>query len=129
MKLGPNQKKWIAALRANPEEQIRGFLGKTTDDDKKGFCCLGKGCDVLGIGIWEDSIFFVEGVRAFLPEYPRKQLGLVDYSGTAKVSHHEKLNELYSSFSLSEMNDEGKTWSEIADILEKHPEAFFFKSV
>jgi hypothetical protein len=130
--LGPNQKKWIAALRANPEQQIKNQLGlRKGKEGKEGFCCLGKGAEILGLGQWEER---KNGVYYFcdynigvldIPSY--EALGLRSCSGTFKKAI--LINGL-TIVSLAMLNDDapGFTWVDIADYMEQHPENVFVKS-
>jgi hypothetical protein len=107
------RKIWVEALRSGKYEQGTGYLcarGK--------HCCLGVACDLfaseLTISVGFDR-FDSEVVRYgndpnFLPESVRDALGLRGRAGA------------YSNTSLANDNDHGKTFLEIADIIESEPE-------
>ena len=106
MKLGPNQKKWIAALRGGTYRQGKRKL-KTSDG---AYCCMGVahviadkviylGSSVPNISVWSDY------------------LGLRSRWG----SHRSK------DVQLTVLNDEGYSFNEIADELEKWPEEYFME--
>jgi hypothetical protein len=131
--LGPNQKKWIAALRANPDQQIKGRLGlRKGKEGKEGFCCLGKGAEILGLGLWEERKngvyqFFVENNTGVLEIPAYEALGLRSGDGLFKKAI--LINGL-TIVSLAMLNDDvpGFTWTDIADYIEENPENVFVKS-
>lgn len=121
--------KWVAALRSGEYKQGIGHL-QTKDG---GFCCLGVLCDVvhkeLGIGEWEDqsdrntfsdqprAIFVVDSERTSgqIPEKIREIVSMHSNNGLYE------LDETYEKRTLWRDNDRnGKTFNEIADIIEKH---------
>jgi hypothetical protein len=131
-----HRRMWVKALRSGEYEQTMGCLR-----DNVGFCCLGVACDVyLKSGDaskttkWETNKFFRykrgdEGLIAtVLPAPVKDWLGLQDDSGThfrpVEESHWncEKIDgKFYTSDSLSGLNDSGKTFKQIADIIEDEP--------
>lgn len=98
--------KWIVDLRAGPR-QTKGVLF-----DGRGHCCLGRLCVLAGVESSEidpDGDFTFLGERFLLPRRVREWAGIKYSSG------------LYARFgSLAEDNDSGKTFAEIADIIEAH---------
>lgn len=121
--------KWIKALRSGEYKQTTGALR-----DNEGFCCLGVLCDItkdeVG-GWWEgngegktavfkmpvhDSAFKMPvhdsaGLNTFLgilPHPVRELVGLTTYAGTYGENQ-----------SLAFLNDLGKGFDEIADIIEE----------
>lgn len=104
---------WIAALRSGKYKQGRG---KLRVDDK--FCCLGVLCDLYDNKNWFDTkeihIFGQGSIysysldntvnRNFLPYHVQKGLQL-KYEDTVE---------------LAQMNDDGKTFDEIADHIEEN---------
>ena len=114
MELGPNQKKWVAALRSGEYKQAKDFM-----EHKGGFCCLGVSAKVL------DPYIILEGKHDLGP-FPevfdaygfRCDLGEIDgdHSWGDKVT------------CLAEANDRGVTFAEIADFIEAHPDAVFTES-
>lgn len=111
--------KWVAALRSGEYEQTTGALRK-----EGGYCCLGVLCDVVG-ATWkyddEDDIWdahfegsteagvlpFSVASRAFGSSHIQDP-GVVVYSGDR---NHKT--------TLSVLNDDGKTFAEIATIIEE----------
>lgn len=101
---------WVAALRSGKYEQGRGVL-RTANNQ---FCCLGVACDISGVGHWSDEREYYAGddaKYAVLPRPVMAWLGLRDTGG-----------EFGRRDSLIDQNDGGKTFAEIADIIESEPE-------
>lgn len=130
-KLGPIQKAWIADLRAHPELQITGQLGQR-DENRSivGLCCLGQYeityCRIIGKEPqWnkEDNgdALMCNGSRTILSE-SWKEMGLRSTSGRFA-------EPCEGIVGLAGLNDGGKTWLEIADYVEAHPENVFTKSI
>lgn len=106
-------KKWVAALRSGKYKQGHGQLRK---DNR--FCCLGVLCDLAPIsaGSWRR--------KAATGDY------LYDWNTgglTIKVLEWASMSTLYPAGfidstcdTLMHLNDSGKTFVEIADIIERH---------
>lgn len=124
--LGPIQKVWIKSLREHPERQGKRVLGlKSTDGLTYQACCLGEGGLIAGVCEWRGNILCVTttGADCYLRDDAYKALGLDNYSGKPI-----DLDFGLEAKSLAFMNDEGISWQEIADLLEKHPEKYFRES-
>jgi uncharacterized protein YdbL (DUF1318 family) len=111
--LNPNAQKLVDALRSGEYEQTTSWL-RYGD----AMCCLGVACDLSATdvgGQWDGYVFAVSGERkdALLPEAVREWLGFSDQAGA------------YGDDSLSDKNDTGATFAEIADIIESEPEGLF----
>jgi hypothetical protein len=102
-KLNPNAQKWVDALRSGKYQQAQGHL-RNGDS----FCCLGVACDISGIGTWTESGYSINhyGSYKLLPKEVRNWLGLKDISGSYGATH------------LAWENDQGKTFEQIADLIE-----------
>jgi hypothetical protein len=87
--------KWVEALRSGKYQQARNFL-KSED----GYCCLGVLCDIQGADF---EAIREEFGSLSLSLNPAKYLGEVN---TIKATE------------LAQMNDNGKSFSEIADYIE-----------
>jgi hypothetical protein len=107
-----NIRLWVDALRSGEYKQGKGYLNEAGR-----YCCLGVACDVSGLGTWEKNTdrFSSAEARLYLgdeyglPKEVQKWLGI--------RSHDPSLR---SGRAASTLNDEdGKTFLEIADILEK----------
>ncbi len=100
--------KWVAALRSGNYEQASGVLY-----DGKGYCCLGVLCDVMGLKPEQHD-------TNFSSEYT-----FGDESGVLPPAVMEKAGirfanggYAYARKALSHDNDRGKSFNEIADIIE-----------
>jgi hypothetical protein len=119
------QKQWLAALRSGKYKQGKNRLHKIDNT----FCCLGVACDIFReqlhleckeeIGSdYEDVYLHENGCASALPEKVQLLLNLRDDLGYPKDMKLHK--------SLIALNDiEEKSFSEIADIIEANPEAYF----
>lgn len=96
------KEKWIAALRSGNYKQCKGML-RSSD----GFCCLGVLCDVLYPEDWRFNSWnwFHNDYLRLLPSKVVKGAGL--------FGHNVEITDLIWE------NDEGKTFDEIADTIEK----------
>jgi len=108
-KLNPVAQKWVEALRSGKYQQAKDYLRR-----EHGFCCLGVLCDLAqqdGIGKWNGYCFLGES-----GETPQS------------VLNWSKLRNSCGDFagsSLVEENDAGKTFAEIADLIEQHADELF----
>jgi len=109
-----HREQWVEALRSGKYEQTKGALRA---GDK--FCCLGVACDISKLGVWvpaskkytsvSDTNTYKVGKYQQYIELPDE---VMDWLG---VSHREcETDEGY----LSKINDDGASFSEIADIIE-----------
>ncbi len=92
--------KCLAALRSGKYQQAQGWLR-----DSDGFCCLGVIADVTAPEKWvacRDNTFHHDGHAALLSDRFRESIGM-------RSSLQDK---------LTSMNDEGKSFTEIADWIE-----------
>lgn len=88
------KEKWVEALRSGKYSQTMRQL-----KDDTGFCCLGVLCDIQGADF--DAI--------------REEYGTLSLS----VNPAKYLKDINNVSFLSLMNDDGKSFSEIADYIEK----------
>lgn len=139
MELGQVQKAWIADMKKYPERQIDGKLGwidSLTGDIKA--CCLGQGvltlCDIKGIKPSLENSFLcdIDTKDYSYPTYSYKELGLRDDRAELKDgvngSVFGRVTKQDHYYSLSQMNDGGITWKEIAHYMENHPDNVFVES-
>lgn len=120
--LGPNQTKWIAALRSGDFIQGKGHL--LTDEGT--YCCLGVACMALGRGDYLDQHDDeTEGLLLLetLPDSLVTEMGLFDDCGTScKKTHFPDGSEK----NLANLNDKAAwTFEDIANELEAHSELWF----
>ena len=108
------RRKWVEALRSGKYKQTTGTLR-----DRDGFCCLGVLCDISKTGEWvkDDGGWRYEGYTDVLPKPVQQLVGLRAQNGNISRSTEPELE------GLSEMNDaDGKSFAEIADVIEAEPE-------
>ena len=119
--------KWLAALRGGEYRQGDNVLMKQYgEDDKPAYCCLGVLCDIavkegLDIGVEpypsgnDNNIQITEfdGAHEVLPHSVKTWAGLDDTN--PEVTIYTDGEEETSS--LAELNDNGATFAELADII------------
>ena len=129
--LNPNAKKWVEALRSGRFKQGKRAL-TTVIGGEEYDCCLGVACKVAiesGLDLkisgrtmptlLDGQLARIYDVSSYgvLPEKVREWLGLMwsdGAYGTDAGEHH-----------LTEDNDSGKTFEQIADIIESQPNGLF----
>jgi hypothetical protein len=135
--------KWLEALRSGEYPQTTGALQRVADygDSPKGYCCLGVLADTLVddeekivwrfakprygepnwavLSAWSDEREDYTEEDSLLPDVLAERLHLtVDGQlGDFKVWNHSRLAE-DCSMRLSSLNDNGFTFSQIADMIE-----------
>jgi len=103
------KKKWLAALRSGDYKQTKEALR-----DEEGFCCLGVLCDVHRIENkkrWQKGFNYYDE-NTILPHE------IVNWAGLKNCNPGIEDSSICIS-TLADLNDEGKTFKEIADIIEK----------
>lgn len=117
--MNENAKQWVAALRSGEFKQGAGRLRKAEN-----YCCLGVACELYRrqdpaghqwTEVLKEVFNFMDKADS-LPEPVRLWLGLTQPSGayTADIS-----------ISLAGKNDEGVTFTELADLIESEPQGLF----
>lgn len=128
-KLGPLQTLWLQQLRKYPERQTIYILGKGTPKSYKA-CCLGE-IHLCAARLAKKKLPFVNGEIYDGDDQTLNnsfnKYGLKDRTGHCIKNEFNTSKGMFSQ--LSGANDEGVTWTEIADIIEKDPTNFFTKSV
>ena len=105
------KKQWVEALRSGEYKQTQQKLR-----DDNGFCCLGVLCDLhakAGLGHWDENSWYYKckdsefmEAKNYLPN-PVIQWAVVD-------SENPSIN----SARLANLNDDHKSFAEIADLIE-----------
>ena len=122
LSLTDNQSRWLAELRSGKYKQGTGAL-QCGDE----FCCLGVAAKMFATGATRVTL-------APLAPIIRPELKLVSYNGctaSAPLYVVEALGlrgncgEGVACPSLSSLNDNSKSFSRIADIIESDPERYF----
>ncbi len=109
-----NQEAWLAALESDEFKQTQGKL-----QHADGFCCLGVACvmaERAGIFVYE-KYGIIYGTSLNDQETVKGWLGLRTGSGHAGPG-----------VCLVNMNDEGKTFKEIAAAIRADPDHYFVKA-
>ena len=112
-KLTKAQERWLTALESGEYKQTRDLLR-----DDNGFCCLGVACDLSGLGTWTPVLRRDEHVFA-TEDRERSTTGLLP-----------AVREWLSIASdgegaLADMNDDGKTFAEIAKWIRENADEVF----
>ena len=110
-----NRRLWVEALRSGKYEQGRHRLR----DNENGFCCLGVACDVFGPDDWDGLKFL--GEVSYLPPAVMEFFGISDRRAFYR---HDLMKT-----TLADQNDKGKSFAEIADIIESEPLGLFVESI
>ena len=102
---------WVQALRSDDYEQ--GQRALRDDDDH--YCCLGVACDISELSEWDGGDYLNQG--GDLPDEVMDWLGLATPEGT-----YFWRDRGLTRHTLAELNDNGFTFNEIADIIEREPD-------
>lgn len=111
--------KWIEALRSGKYQQGTGRLRR---DDH--FCCLGVLCDIVSPEKWNDDEHNWHNMLPSPEVMEGSGFNKYSYSPRIPVPDDyivrcgEDLNQ--NTIALSNLNDHGYTFNEIADLIEKH---------
>lgn len=131
MKLGEIQQKWVNSLREHPERQMTGCLGALNSVGTYNACCLGEALCVLArhegkpLPFTEKNYIADNGDYYYL-DSSFKKIGLRNEQGQFRGKINFNGNIIIS---LSQMNDNGTSWSEIADFIEGNPYEIFTHSI
>jgi hypothetical protein len=130
--LGPLQKEWVRCLRSKAFKQTRGCLFRL-DGVAKGEtipnCCLGVACLVAeanGVTLQFVDVrsqLIVNGKGSVLPEPVVEKMRFHNHWGFLHSPIVTDDNQ--TCVELTEANDNGVTFKEIADFVEANPEAVF----
>lgn len=96
---------WVAALRFGTYTQGRYRLRTATG----GLDCLGVLCDISGLGEWIGKEYVKGDVSVDGGLHPAVQAWAGMKTGIGVITNNE---------CLSRLNDDGKTFAEIADVIE-----------
>lgn len=115
--MNQNSKLWVEALRSGEYRQCQNLLS-----DGTGFCCLGVLCEVaIASGVEVEKIDAAGGI-AYGGEVEALPRAVQDWAGLL----HSAGNFGEGDRQLTVWNDRlGKTFLEIADIIESEPEGLF----
>lgn len=116
-KLGPEQQKWIDALKSGKYKQGAVYL-----KSERAYCCLGIAVELID-GFSDETTFMGiaittdEGKTCALPTSAMKHFKFLDDFGDASHRVHAE--------SLSYLNDCGASFKQIAEIVENDPSVYF----
>ena len=110
---------WIAALRSGDYEQGKGQLRETADDGTTTFCCLGVLCNLHAIAnpkiaakeLNTEAYFFNSGYLSPVVEA---------WAGIDGNGGEYGPRDLFGTRSLANDNDNGKSFKQIALIIERN---------
>jgi len=113
--MGPNQTKWLAELRSG--KYLQGDTDLRSKDDE--YCCLGIACELFEVPrnlSQSGERYEYDGHSATAPSEVVAALALYSELGSSQPRDID---------SLAGLNDSGKTFEEIADLVEKDPSQYF----
>jgi len=106
------KQKWVSALRSGEYQQTQRYLRK-----EDGFCCLGVLCDLYGK---ENNVEWNLANNGHNYEFQDKESYLpssvIEWSGVEEDA--PRINGEIGT--LSELNDTGSTFEQIANLIEEH---------
>jgi len=112
---------WVAALRSGKYAQCTGQLREEGSPGDYAYCCLGVLCDVVGARWDDDGQAEYEGGSSggLLPMPVAKKVGLDIHPNCGNHLESDPVVDVNGdTISLSELNDAGHSFAEIADIIE-----------
>jgi hypothetical protein len=140
MKLGPIQELWLYRLENYPDRQGDRRLGELNEDGESYHAsCLGeylityRRCNKVPFEeLWsgdegKDLFDNIHSGSVLVLRDSYKDLGLHSENGLIVGDYYDKEGNYYGS--LSQLNDHGFTWPEIAAIIRDRPEDIFTKSL
>lgn len=102
------KKKWVKALRSGKYKQCISNLHRSDS-----FCCLGVLCDISGLDDWSKGNY---NEYCYLNKHDVLPKKVSQWAGLGR-SRTVSINN--GNDSLAGLNDRGKTFKEIADIIEE----------
>ncbi len=99
------KQKWVDALKSGDYQQTRATL-----KDQSGFCCLGVLCDLYSKETGED---WVQDGRDYYPP-----TAVCEWAGFVNT-YNPKVEYGEERLSLADLNDNGKSFKEIAAIIQE----------
>lgn len=108
--------KWVEALRSGKYQQTTRVLRRGDS-----FCCLGVLCDVVDPTKWKKWESFsthTDNSIGYLPEPLMKEVQIKSIGGS--LPEIVTFNKSHAAGSLTAMNDNGASFQQIADAIEKY---------
>lgn len=106
---------WVDALKSGKYQQGTGTL-RAQHDDK--YCCLGVLCEISELGTWDREGW--EWVWAYKVGEEDENAAVLPAAVQEWAEMKSKAGDLSDETNLARQNDSGKTFSEIAEIIERH---------
>lgn len=112
---------WVKALRSGDYKQGNGRLQMYLNNMPDRYCCLGVLCDlaakegIVKSAVSNDLVRYGGGTNPF--DYPEAYYLPIEVSEWSGVNREGRYGS--AGRSLAVMNDEGKSFDEIADAIEK----------
>ena len=130
-----NAKKWLRALRSGSYKQGVGGLHSIDQEGNSTFCCLGVACNLYLNEVGDLTTRNARGndiqtpvaygeEYSYLPRQVAEWLGLWSYDGTFLDPENILLPE---ERSLADLNDNGATFREIAETIERKEGSLFYE--
>lgn len=127
VKLNENAKKWVAALRSGKYKQTQNRLASvdSATGEVTGYCCLGVACELAKAAGVDIPTYVGGGGRSLfygneettLPSSVQRWLGVDDDEVDLKYAGKDT--------SLAGLNDGGKSFKQIARIIEQKAKELF----
>jgi len=102
-------RKWVKALRSGDYTQTRSCL-----QDDQGFCCLGVACDMF----IDDSKKEYKQYKYLRYDLPSEQSNAPDWLKNIEDYDFPSMKNTSACTTIPEINDSGRTFNEIADLIE-----------
>lgn len=123
--LGPNQESWIKALESGEYKQGRTRLCYKERDGSLSFCCLGVACELAGVEREETGTRITySGDLGSAPMKVMEWLGLYGYLGSLRDGKSYVIGSKTVAC-LTEANDLGASFADIAKFCRENPEKVF----
>lgn len=100
------RQKWIDALRSGKYTQCTGKLVRNPSEERLSYCCLGVLCDVAGFKRVGDT-------------FEMDMVTTLHFDLTDKALEHFNMKRSQSACLVSLNDDEGQSFEDIADYIEK----------
>jgi len=133
-------KKWVKALRSGKYKRGKGYLKQYNKKGELRHCCLGVLCELYNDEMKKnhkkclktrtkehdfadnDGFVFFNNQSGLLPSIVKKWAEIKDSSGEFVYKIKDKYGEYKNNENLSFLNDTGRKFSTIANIIEKNVE-------
>lgn len=128
--MNDNAKKWVAALRSGEFKQTQKALTRVDDNGNIECCCLGVACELFNrenpglVDIRDEENSIGERTRRYSDESALLPPGIVDWLGLFDRNGSYRTPD-NGRHCLSEDNDNGASFEDIATTIEANPKGLF----